>query len=404
MKIRVGVFFGGQSVEHEVSIISALQAIENMDKEKYDVVPVYITKDNRMYTGDALLDVKAFKNVKEVLSKSKRVLLVNNGKCVDLIHYPAKIFGNNVAASIDVAFPIVHGTNVEDGTLQGYLKMLNIPYVGCDVTSSVLGMDKYAMKTVLKDNDIPVLDGYCFNSKEYMQNSEKVIAGIEEKMDYPVIVKPVNLGSSVGIKIAKDRDGLKEALENAFMFAITVIVEKAITNLKEINCAVLGDYEKARASECEEPVKKDEILSFGDKYLSQGGSKGAKSAGGEASGMASLSRKLPAEISDEVRSEIRDMAVKTFKVLGCSGVSRIDFMMDMDTNKVYVNEINTIPGSLSFYLWTPLGVEYKQLLSEMIELAFKREREQAEVSYTFDTNILDAVSLGGSKGSKGAKC
>ena len=395
MKLKLMVLFGGRSVEHEVSVISALQAIASMDAEKYDIIPVYITKDNEFYTSFECSCIEEYKDIPALIAKSTRCVLLNIDGGVKLLRYPFRKFGNNVISDIDVAFPIVHGTNVEDGTLQGYLKTLGLPFVGCDVTSSAVGMDKYVMKTVLKDNDVPVLDCLRFNASDYAE-PRKVIAACAEKIGYPVIVKPANLGSSVGISIAHDDDGLADSLDNAFKFASQVLVERAIMNLKEVNCSVLGDVNFAEASECESPAKADEILSYEDKYMS-GGSK--KSGGSK--GMASLARKIPADISPERREEIRALAVKAFKVLGCNGVSRIDFMIDGDEDKVYLNEINTIPGSLSFYLWEPLGVPYKVLLDRMIELALKRKREEDSITFSFDTNILKADrSFGGSKGGK----
>lgn len=397
MKIKVGVFFGGQSVEHEVSIISGIQAIYAFNREKYDIIPIYITKNNEFYIGDSISDIEAYKDIPSLLKISQKIILVNENKRLTIVRYPMKKFGNNVIDTIDVAFPIVHGTNVEDGTLQGFFRTLCIPYVGCDVTSSAVGMDKYVMKTVLKDNDIPVLDCICCDVKKYNINPDCVISKVEEKIGYPVIVKPVNLGSSVGIKVAKNKTDLEEAFDYAFQFANKILVEKAITSLREINCSVLGDYEIAEASECEEPVGSDEILSYEDKYLS--GSGGSKSDGGS-KGMTSLTRKLPAPLSNEQREEIRSLAVKTFQALNCNGVSRIDFMIDTQTNQLYVNEINTIPGSLAFYLWEPVGVKYDELLDRMVTLALKRDREQNEISYSFDTNILSGVKLGGMKGAK----
>ncbi len=397
MKIRVGVFFGGKSVEHEVSVITALQACRSLDTEKYEIVPIYITKNTEFYVGENIGKIEAYKNIPALLKESSRVIPVNVNGTVELLHYPMKKFGSNTAAVIDVALPAVHGTNVEDGALQGYLQTLGIPYAGCDVLSSAVGMDKYMMKCVFADNGIPVLPGTVVDIKRYTHEHDAVISLIESRTQYPVIVKPVNLGSSVGIRKAKDREALEDALDYAFTFAIKVLVENAITELKEINCSVLGDYEDAKASECEEPVANDEILSYQDKYVG-----GTKSQGGK-SGMASLKRKIPADITPEQREEVRTLAVKAFKALGCSGVSRIDFMLDKATGKIYLNEINTIPGSLAFYLWEAAGVKYSELLDRMIDLAFKRERENKSISFSFDTNILENASFGGSKGSKGAK-
>ncbi len=404
--------FGGKSVEHEISIISAIQAMGYLDKSKYEVIPIYITKNNEFYIGDKIGDISAYTNLPELLKASQRVVPVYlQGKTM-LLKYPQKMFSKNVADYIDIAFPIVHGTNVEDGTLQGFLKMLNVPYVGCDVVSSAVGMDKYVMKTVLKDNGIPVLDCKCFTSKEYDSDSERVVSDIEQAVGYPLIVKPVNLGSSIGISKAENRTELYDCLETAFHYATKVLVETAVQNLKEINCSVLGDYEFAEASECEEPISSDKILTFAEKYIGDGsakGSKGAKSGGiknapSGSKGMATLKRKIPAEITDEQRETIRTLAVKAFKCLGCNGVSRIDFMMDKKTGEIWLNEINTIPGSLSFYLWEPLGVKYSELLDRMISAALKRERENESITYTFDSNVLQGVNLGnGAKGAKGSK-
>lgn len=398
MKTKLAVIFGGKSVEHEISVISALQAIENLNREKYDVIPVYISKNGDMYTGEALLLSEEYRSIPALLKKCVKVTFASDGGRVSLVRCPAKKFGKNTLCEIDVAFPIVHGTNVEDGALQGYLKTLGIPFVGCDVLASAVGMDKYVMKAMLNDGGFPVLPGLRFSKNG--RNNDAFIEKIEEKIAYPVIVKPVNLGSSVGISVAGNRAALEKALNEAFTYADTVIVERAIVNLREINCSVVGDASYAEASECEEPFMCDEILSYKDKYMS-GGSKGSKSGGSK--GMASLKRKVPADISPELREKVRTMAVDAFKWLGCNGVSRIDFMIDNDSGELFINEFNTIPGSLSFYLWKPLGVSYTQLLDKLISLALKRQRESEEITFSFDTNILAMGAPTGAKGAKGAK-
>lgn len=397
MKIKLAVIFGGKSVEHEISVISALQACEYIDREKYDVIPLYMTKTGEFYTGEQIGNIERYKDIPLLLKESTRVLLLNEDDRVNMVRYPMKKLGNNVLGSIDVAFPIVHGTNVEDGTLQGYLQTLGLPYVGSDVLASAVGMNKYVMKTVFKDNGIPVLDCKCYNLVDF-ENPEKLMDGIEAGFSYPVIVKPINLGSSVGISKAAHREELEEALTLAFTFARKVLVEPAIQQLQEINCAVLGDELEAEASECEEPLNGEDILTYEDKYIGGGKSKGGSK------GMASLSRAIPAHISPERREEIRQMAVKGFQCLGCSGVARIDFMIDRETDRVYLNEINTIPGSLAFYLWEPLGLKYTQLLERMIQLALKRHRENEKLTFSFETNVLAGVKLGGgTKGAKGSK-
>ena len=392
MKIRVAMFFGGKSVEHEVSVISGIQAYLAMDTDKYDVTPVYMTKKNEMYIGADIGKIESYKDINALLKRSKRVIMINENGRVSLVEYPLKKFGKNLSVEIDVAFPVVHGTNVEDGAFQGYLKTMRIPFVGCDVTASAVGMDKYIMKEVLKGYDVPVLDALLFTGADYA-DVESVLNRIEEKLGYPVIVKPVNLGSSVGITVAKDRASLENAVDEAFRYATKVLVEHAITNLREVNCSVLGDENDAIASECEEPLHTKDILSYEDKYVSNAKSGGSK-------GMASVSRRIPAKISSKERDEIRELAVRSFKALGCNGVSRIDFMIDEDNGKLYFNEINTIPGSLAFYLWEPVGVPYSELLDRMIKLAIKRTRAEENLTFTFNTNILANAGFGGAKGVK----
>ncbi len=404
--VRVGVFFGGKSVEHEVSVISGLQAVYAFDTEKYTPVPVYITKDGDMYAGGDVGEIEAYKDINKLLQSSIRVNLVKDGNSFSLVRFHTKKFGNNVVDKIDVALPVVHGTNVEDGTLQGFFHSLGIPYAGCDVFASAVCMDKEASKLIMKAKGVPVLDCVTVNCKQYAADSAKTIAEIQDKTSYPVIVKPVNLGSSVGIKKAKDSEDLESALEYAFGFANIVLVENAVENLKEINCSVLGDIYEAETSLCEEPINNDEILSYADKYLS-GGSKtksGCKtqapklSGSKGSSGMADLKRKLPADISKELEEKVRFYAKKAFQSLGCSGVTRVDFLYNTKTEELYVNELNTIPGSLSFYLWEATGKSFSELLDDMIKLAFKRERQQSELNYSFDTNILQGITL--SRGTK----
>ena len=397
MKIKLGVIFGGKSVEHDISIITGNQAMSAVNEEKYEIVPIYISKEGLFYTGDYLKELEHFKDLEEVKKQAIPIVLVRDENKVNLIRYPMKKFGNNIVNSIDIAFPTMHGTNGEDGTIAGYLEMLSVPYIGCDVLSASIGMDKIMMRRILKEQGISSLDYVAFYTSEYLRNSEEQIGKIEKSLVYPVIVKAGNLGSSVGIKKAKDRKELEEAIEFAMEFSDRVMIEHAITNLKEVNCSVIGDTSKAKASVCEEPISSDEILSYQDKYMSGGktGNKtGSKIPMGEKQGMASLQRKLPAEITEEMRDEIQEMAVKTFQVLGCNGVSRIDFLVDNDTNEVYVNEINTIPGALSFYLWEATGESFEKEIDELVELAMKRSREKENRIFSYDKNIL---SLSGSK-------
>ena len=396
MKNTVAFIFGCRSVEHEVSIISAVQAMRSADREKFDIVPIYVTKSGEMYTSEKMFEIEAFRDIKTLLSNSSPVTLIKKGQDVVLHFLDSKFLSKKKDIVINVAFPVVHGTNCEDGTLQGYLEFLGLPYVGCDVLSSAVGMDKAVFKYVMKSANIPVLDCICFTAREYAEDRSAIIKKAENEIGYPMIIKPVNLGSSVGISKATDQDSLATSIDLAVSFADTILIEHAVTAIREINCSVVGDRETCEASVCEEPFMNDEILSYEDKYL--GGSK----SGGASKGMASLGRKLPADIPDEKSEEIKSLAVDVFKALGASGVVRIDFIIDCDTDKVYVNEINTIPGSLSFYLWQESGVPYKELLNRLISLAFKRHRNRENLTFTIDTNILSGVSFG-SKGAKGSK-
>jgi D-alanine-D-alanine ligase len=392
MKITTGIFFGGKSTEHEVSVITGLQALAAIDKTKYNAVPVYITKDNIFYTGAAVGEIREYSDIPALLKKSKPVVAMNLSNKVALYEVGKKIDTRKPLTTLDVVIPCVHGTNVEDGVFQGFLQTLGVPYAGCDVMSSAAGMDKAVQKAILRQfAGIAVLDCVAFTANRYISDKSAVHAEIIDKIGVPAIVKPINLGSSIGIKVAASEDELGSAIEHALLFTDRVIAERAVANPREINCAVLGDRDSAQASECEEPIGSGGILDFDDKYRGTGKSGKSSSSKG---GMASLKRKIPADITDEQRTFIRETAVKAFKTLGCGGVARIDFLLDGE--EIYFNEINTIPGSLSFYLWEPLGMKYPELLDNLISLALKRAREQSAINYSFEGNILSNF-----KGGKG---
>ena len=385
MKPVIGVFFGGNSVEHEVSVISGLQALNNLNKDKYDAVAVYMTRSGEFYAGEAASRIEEYADLPALLKKCERVLPVPASGRADLAYYPPKVFGKKIYATIDAALPVVHGTNVEDGALQGYFRTLGIPFAGCDVLASAAGMDKAVMKELFRAAGLPVLEAVRVSEAKWRADPDAVLAEASEKLGLPVIVKPVDLGSSVGITIAREEDALRAALDEAFLFSDAALVEKALVDPREINCAVLGNADEARASECEEPVSGGDILSYEDKYVS--GGKGGK-------GMSGAKRLIPAPISPELREKIRSCAVAAFSALGCEGVARVDFLLDGD--EVFVNEINTIPGSLAFYLFEPDGMKYPELLDELIRLALARERRRARRSTTIDTGILKNYK-GGSK-------
>lgn len=396
MKTNVAVFFGGRSVEHEISVISALQAINAFNKEKYEIIPVYISKQGRWYTGPKLLDIRNYRNMEQLTAESEEVYMrLEYG---DYNLYKANPGGglfskkNPVVAELHVAIPVLHGTHGEDGIFEGVLETIGIPFAGCNTLSSANGMDKITMKMILRSEDIPVVDYVWFTDHQWQEDRNGLMDKIEGKLGYPVIVKPANLGSSVGISKAADRKELGAAIDNACKFAERIIVEHMVERLKEINCSVLGDADEHVSSVCEEPIKSGDFLSYEDKYM--GGTK-------TNAGMQSSDKRIPADLPMEVSERIRHIAGETFRVLSCHGVSRVDVMIDEKDGSIYVNEINTIPGSLSFYLWEASGISFDQLMDRLVQLALKRKRLQDRKTFTYDSNIF--ALGGGVKGAKGAK-
>lgn len=396
MKIRLGVIFGGETVEHEVSIITALQAMEHINQDKYDIIPIYITKEREWYTGKMLMDIDVFRNFEDLKRYANKCALIKkDGRY--FLQKTTGVFRKNIA-ELDVAFPIVHGNNVEDGTLAGLLDSVGIPYVGSGVIGSALGQDKVIMKQVFSAMRLPIVDYVWFYDTDYAEIADDIKRKIEN-LGYPVIVKPAKLGSSVGITYVKEPKDINSAIDEAIKYDNKIIVEKAVSNLVEVNCSVLGNYTYQQTSEIEEIKSKSDFLTYQDKYLGNGkGSKGSKGIGSK--GMASASRIIPARIDTDTEEKVRKIACEAFKALNLSGVCRIDFLIDKETREVYINEPNTIPGSLSFYLWEPVGKKYEQLLDELITLAIKDYKAKHKKIYTFDTNILSGY-VAGAKGIKG---
>lgn len=392
MKTNIAVFFGGRSTEHEISVISANQAMAAMDSDKYNVIPVYITKDGRWFTGEALTDVKNYRNTAELLKQCTQVYMRPIYGDYNLYKAERKMFGSDVVAKLDAAIPVLHGSNGEDGIFEGVLETIGIPYAGCGTLASANGMDKITMKMILASDGIPVVDYVWFTDKQWFAHRDELIAKIESKLGYPVIVKPANLGSSVGIGRADNREELLSKVDDARRYSARIIVEDLVENLQEINCAVLGDCDEYRTSVLEEPIKSGEILSYTDKYM--GGTKDNR-------GMHASKKRIPADLPKEETERIQFLAGETFRVLSCHGVSRVDVMVDAKTRNIYVNEINTIPGSLSFYLWEAAGLKFDKLMDELVRLAFKRKRDQGSKTVSYDSNIF--ALGGGVKGAKGTK-
>lgn len=402
MKIKVGVVFGGKSVEHEVSIISAVQAMYKMDGEKYDIIPIYIDKEGEWYTGSMLKEIDTYQDLDLLKRYAKNVVLYQkNGAFV----LQTKGLFKKIISDVDLIFPIVHGTSVEDGTLQGYLETIGVPYVGVDVCSGVVGQDKVFMKQIFQSEELPITKFSWFYDTEYADDSTAVIDKIKSKVKYPVIVKPALLGSSVGISKAKNDKELVDAIENAITYDKKIVVEEYVANLKEVNISILGNYENQQLSAIEQVMTKNELLTYEDKYIGSGKTKGVKGikTSSKAKGMAAADRVIPADITKKMEAEVRDIAIKAFKALGSSGVTRLDFLIDDKTKKVYVNEINNIPGSLSFYLWEPIGKDYTDLLDDMINIAIKNYKIKNNKVHSFKSNILQGFSERGIKGIKGSK-
>ena len=405
MKIKVGVIFGGETVEHEVSIISAIQAMNKMDEEKYEIIPIYITKDREWYTGDMLKDIEVYQDFDLIKKYSDNVVLYyKNGSYV--LQKKKGLF-KSIVKEIDIAFPITHGTNVEDGVLQGYLQTIGIPYVGPNVYAGVVGQDKAFMKDVWKSANLPITNYIWFYDIDYKQNEEEILEK-SKKLKYPLIVKPATTGSSVGISVCQNEQQLKEGIDEAIQYDSKIIVEEVVEKLKEVNIAVMGNYENQKVSEIEEVISANKFLTYTDKYIGNGKNgkiKGVTKAATKSTskGMASANRKIPAELDEKIKKEIEEIAVKAFKALGSSGNARIDFLIDEKDNKVYINEINSIPGSLAFYLWDAKNINFSQVLDDMINIGIKDYKKRTSKTHSFETNILKGFSNGikGVKGSKG---
>lgn len=355
-KLRVGVIFGGRSGEHEVSLVSATSVINSLDKDKYEVVPIGITQEGRWLSSDQGLKLLKEKTGIEqapecfLVPEPNRQALVTAGN------------GEALSAPIDVIFPLVHGTYGEDGTLQGLLELANIPYIGAGVLASAVGMDKIVQKQIFQQQKLPVAKYVWFHSSVCREHPERVAAVVAKNLKYPVFVKPANTGSSVGISKAHDRKELREALKLAIDYDRKVIIEQGIRNIREIECSVLGNDEPI-ASVPGEIVPSNEFYDYNAKYV-------------DGRSEAIIPAKLPGKISEEIRR----LSLRAYRALDIAGMSRVDFLVTRKTNKIYLNEVNTIPGftSISMYpkLWEATGIGYKELLDRLIQLALERHRDK----------------------------
>ncbi|MGI5850304.1 MAG: D-alanine--D-alanine ligase family protein [Christensenellales bacterium] len=380
MKKNLAVTFGGRTVEHDISIITANQLMHHADPDKYNVIPIYINRDGVWYTGEKLLEMKSFENFDEKEKGIKRVFLSGSSDAM-LYEYGKKL---KAVSRIDVAIPAMHGLHGEDGTIQGLFELSDIPYSSAGVAGSAAGMDKILMKSAFIGFGFPVLNSLFFERDVFFDDSDSVCGKVENSLGYPVFVKPANLGSSIGINRADDRGALLFALDVAFRYDRRVLVERAVTDIIEVNCSVLGNATEAIASVVEQPVLTGGFLNFEDKYLRNESSKGMKS----------LSRKIPADISEEMTKQVQQLSVDIFKALDLKGVVRIDFIIDQSNGKLYVNEVNTIPGSFAYYLWEHSGISFEELVDRLVAIAEKQMREKKRSEFAFDSKVLQKAATG----------
>ncbi len=389
------VAFGGVSPEHEVSVLTAIQAISALENSSYQIIPLYVTKNGRWLTGESLLDLSNYKDLPKLESQAQDCAFVKDetGKTYLKEQNVSGLFSKPKSFPVYAVLCAFHGSEGENGAFQGVCEMMNIPYTGSGVLGSSLGMDKVKAKLVAAANGIPVTKAVNFYESDWVNEQDDIIT-VAEDFGYPLIVKPVSLGSSIGVAIANNRDELNEAVETAFRYDAHLLIEEAVNPLMEINCSVIGTPDDCKASVCERPLGKAETLSFEDKY---------QSGEGAEKGMASADREIPADISDTLTKKIQELSVKTFSALGASGLARLDFLVNANTEDVYFNEINTIPGSFSFYLWDRSDLNFTQLMEELIRIALKKHQEKNGRVRSYDTNLLSEKAMKGIKGLKGTK-
>jgi len=391
-KQTIAVVFGGRSVEHDVSVVTGHQIMKAFDTQYYEVVPIYITRDGKWFTGEPLMNLDNFRN--EVVSHKgiEQVVLSPTVQHHGLIINPvAGRLQKSELKRIDVVFPAIHGSHGEDGTLQGLCEMADVPYVGCAVLASAVANDKAITKAVLAQNNIPVVDGLLIHRDQWLDNREAVITQITEKLSLPVFVKPATLGSSIGVTRADTAEALVMSLEIATNFDRRVVVEKAIIGGVEINCAVMGYSGEMSASVLEQPVSWETFLTYEEKYMRGGG------------GMKGAERLIPAPLTESLTAKIQQTALDAFRAIDGRGIARIDFLVYPETETVFLNEINTMPGSLAFYLWSETGLSARQVVEKLVKLAQDAYADKRKNTYNYETSLIELTASRGLKGVKGTK-
>ena len=386
-KKTIGVFFGSGSPEHDVSIITAQLIIAGLKGLGYSVVPIYITKQGKWMLGEDLGDLKLFTDPNKKIEDEKKYFeyYLDLEESIGKMVFRRKgLMSRSIA--IDTAFPALHGSYGEDGTMQGLFEMFGIPYVGCNVPASAIAMDKAFTKMVMQQAGIPTTKFLVFTKKEWQEQSENLKSKILN-LNWPVFVKPVHLGSSIGIGKAKDQDlkDLEFKIEVALHYDNKVLVEEGITDVMDVTCCVIGN-ESLIASQLQESVFNKDLFDFEDKYIIEGGAQ---------MGKAQNSLVIPARMDEATTSAIQESAKNVYRALGCTGIARIDFLFDKQSKKFYANEVNPLPGTLYHHLWKASGIELPELLEKLLKYAQEAYEAKRKINLTFESSILK--QLGGSK-------
>jgi D-alanine-D-alanine ligase len=390
-KKTVGVIFGSRSVEHDVSVVTAQQVMQALRPEKYDIMPIYITRDGRWLTGPGLRDLKTFQanDVSDMMGIKDTLISPSTLHHGAITPPVSGLFGRSQLRRLDVVFPVVHGSHGEDGTLQGLLELADLPYVGAGVMASAITRDKIMLKALLSHGGFPVVNHVAFSRQDWLSNPDAVLERIGRELTYPVFVKPASLGSSIGVARAKDADETRNYVNVAANFDRRLMVETAVQDAVEINCAVMGN-DDMKASVLEQPVTWQEFLTYEEKYM----------RGEGAAGMKGAERKIPAPISAELTQRIQQMAIDAFKAVDGRGTARVDFLVREQAGEVFLNEINTIPGSMAFYLWQETGMSPSEVVDRLIDLAVETHAEKRKTVYNYKTGLLAHAAAKGLKGIK----
>lgn len=377
---NVGVFFGSRSPEHDVSIITAQFIIAGLKGMGYTVTPVYIGRNGSWYVSDSLGDIKMFQTDNDLSRLDNYVLDLEESRGKMVLEKKG-LFGKKIV--INLAFPAFHGQNGEDGTMQGLFEVLNMPYIGCDVASSAITMDKALTKEFYQGNNIETAPFITFTSNDWNKNEKELTNQIKSKLAFPIFVKPARLGSSIGITKVNNDAELIEAINVALHYDDKIVVEEGIKNLADLTCAVLGGNEP-QASLIQESLFDATFFNYEEKYLNGGGSQ---------LGKAKHNLVIPAQINPEDTKKIEELSIRIYKLLGCWGTARVDYLYDRETRKIYANEINPLPGTLYHHLWKASGIEFPELLQKLIDLALERHKEKGKLLSTFNSSILKKLNL-----------